>query len=155
MTDGVISDVNAPPVGIFSACSLSVEIKGGDFSTSDSCVEEGGGSCSRVLVDVSGVDTGSGNRVVSGDLSGDLSIVRPIVGLEDLRDVSSPKVRKWKRLARGKLVSRNLEGEMVELGKRNSEIVLEETQNAKRGRCDVGTEMYESAVVGVQHRRQQ
>ncbi|KAL5746539.1 hypothetical protein ACOSP7_027685 [Xanthoceras sorbifolium] len=61
-TDGVISDVNAPPVGIFSACSLSVEIKGGDFSTSDSCVEEGGGSCSRVLVDVSGVDTGSGSR---------------------------------------------------------------------------------------------
>ncbi|KAL5844791.1 hypothetical protein ACOSQ4_010749 [Xanthoceras sorbifolium] len=40
-SDGVTSDVNEPLVDNFPACSLSVEIKGSDFSTSGSCVEEG------------------------------------------------------------------------------------------------------------------
>ncbi|KAL5777689.1 hypothetical protein ACOSP7_010615 [Xanthoceras sorbifolium] len=49
-SDGVTSDINEPLVDNFPACSLSVEIKGSDFSTSGSCVEEGRGSWSLVVI---------------------------------------------------------------------------------------------------------
>ncbi|KAL5793925.1 hypothetical protein ACOSP7_002519 [Xanthoceras sorbifolium] len=51
-------------------------------------------------------------------------------------EVSSPKVKKWKRLARDKIRGKCLEGKLAELGKRDSDVMMEDVQDKKRGRSD-------------------
>ncbi|KAL5797720.1 hypothetical protein ACOSQ2_002540 [Xanthoceras sorbifolium] len=67
-------------------------------------------------------------------------------------EVSSPKVKKWKRLARDKIRGKCLEGKLAELGKRDSDVMMEDVQDKKRGRSDgEQSDLTASAVAGVRN----
>ncbi|KAL5766820.1 hypothetical protein ACOSP7_017437 [Xanthoceras sorbifolium] len=83
------------------------------------------GICEESAEDVGGFTVGS---------SSVLSIVDRSEFL-DVGEVSSHRVKRWKRLARDKLRGRCLEASLQTLGKRDSEECLETFQEKKRGKC--------------------
>ncbi|KAL5779109.1 hypothetical protein ACOSQ2_009846 [Xanthoceras sorbifolium] len=64
----------------------------------NSSLEEGEGSCSKVMMEVSGFNMESVSKEISSDQS-DLFIAHPKMKSDDMGEVNSPKVKKWKRLA--------------------------------------------------------
>ncbi|KAL5739684.1 hypothetical protein ACOSQ2_028864 [Xanthoceras sorbifolium] len=56
---------------------------------------------------------------ISRDLSGDLSVINQVVVREDSGEVSSPKVKKWKRVAHDKIKGICLEGKLTELASKS------------------------------------
>ncbi|KAL5734249.1 hypothetical protein ACOSP7_032110 [Xanthoceras sorbifolium] len=55
--------------------------------------------------------------------------------MNDGREVTSPRSRRWKCLARKNVAILNTESSLSEFGKRDSELNMEDYQGKKRGKC--------------------